>query len=70
MKFSAFHLKRYRQITSLLWKYGRTDLAQQMSSEEGFGVDVQAAAEGQPLTAGFITILIKKIRFPTKICAK
>ena len=52
MKFSAFHLKRYRQITSLLWKYGRTDLAQQMSSEEGFGVDVQAAAEGQPLTAG------------------
>jgi predicted unusual protein kinase regulating ubiquinone biosynthesis (AarF/ABC1/UbiB family) len=52
MKFSAFHLKRYRQITSLLWKYGRTDLAQQMSSEEGFGVDIQAAAEGQPSTAG------------------
>jgi hypothetical protein len=32
MKLSASHLKRYRQIAALLWKYGRTDLAQQMSA--------------------------------------
>jgi ubiquinone biosynthesis protein len=50
MKLSAIHLNRYRQISSLLWKYGRSDLAQQMSTEEGFGVDVLPAADGQPLT--------------------
>jgi ubiquinone biosynthesis protein len=49
MKLSASHLKRYRQIVSLLWKYGRSDLAQQMSTEEGFGVDVLLSADGQPL---------------------
>jgi predicted unusual protein kinase regulating ubiquinone biosynthesis (AarF/ABC1/UbiB family) len=48
MKLPAFHLKRYRQIASLLWKYGRTDLAQQMSAEEGFGVDALPSDEGQP----------------------
>jgi ubiquinone biosynthesis protein len=48
MKLPAFHLKRYRQIASLLWKYGRSDLAQQMSAEEGFGIDELLAAEGQP----------------------
>jgi ubiquinone biosynthesis protein len=48
MKLSASHLKRYRQIASLLWKYGRSDLAQQMSAEEGFGVDVLLDADGQP----------------------
>jgi predicted unusual protein kinase regulating ubiquinone biosynthesis (AarF/ABC1/UbiB family) len=52
MKLPAFHLKRYRQIASLLWKYGRTDLAQQMSAEEGFGIDELPSAEGQPLTDG------------------
>jgi predicted unusual protein kinase regulating ubiquinone biosynthesis (AarF/ABC1/UbiB family) len=50
MKLSASHLNRYRQIASLLWKYGRSDLVQQMSTEEGFGVDELPAAEGQPLT--------------------
>ncbi|HEY8994919.1 MAG TPA: AarF/UbiB family protein [Lacunisphaera sp.] len=37
MKFSANHLKRYRQITSLLWKYGRSDLVQQLAAYDGFG---------------------------------
>lgn len=37
MKLSANHLKRYHQIASLLWKYGRSDLVQQMSTEDGFG---------------------------------
>lgn len=48
MKLSASHLTRYRQIATLLWKYGRSDLAQQMSTEEGFGVDQAPPAEGQP----------------------
>ena len=37
MKFSAGHLKRYQQIVSLLWRYGRSDLVHQMSTEDGFG---------------------------------
>ena len=48
MKLPALHLKRYRQIAALLWKYGRSDLAQQMSAEEGFGIDELLSAEGQP----------------------
>jgi ubiquinone biosynthesis protein len=48
MKFSASHLKRYRQIASLLWKYGHADLAKQMSSEEGFGVEAPVIPEGEP----------------------
>ena len=48
MKFSASHLKRYRQIVSLLWKYGHADLAQQMSAEEGFGAGEPPAADGPP----------------------
>ena len=39
MKLSALHLKRYREIAALFWKYGRSDLAKQMSTEEGFGID-------------------------------
>jgi predicted unusual protein kinase regulating ubiquinone biosynthesis (AarF/ABC1/UbiB family) len=49
MKFSPSHLKRYRQIAALLWKYGRSDLASQMSAEEGFGADEHASADGQPV---------------------
>lgn len=36
MKLSARHLKRYREIARLLWKYGRSDLVQHMSEQEGF----------------------------------
>ena len=39
MNLSPSHLKRYRQIVALLWKYGHSDLARQISTEEGFGVD-------------------------------
>lgn len=45
MKLSASHLKRYREIAGLLWKYGRSDLAQQMTSQKEFGVEEEAAAE-------------------------
>ncbi len=36
MKLSIAHLNRYRQIATLLWKYGRSDLVQHMNVEEGF----------------------------------
>jgi len=55
MKLSASHIKRYRQIASLLWKYGRSDLAQQMSGEDGFGVDEQPPATGEPQTDSPLT---------------
>jgi ubiquinone biosynthesis protein len=34
MKLSANHLKRYKEIAALLWKYGRSDLVQQMGRED------------------------------------
>jgi ubiquinone biosynthesis protein len=34
MKFSTTHLKRYREIAGLFWKYGRSDLVKQMGMEE------------------------------------
>jgi ubiquinone biosynthesis protein len=42
MKISANHLKRYKQIASLLWKYGRSDLVKQMTTDEAFGVRMDA----------------------------
>ena len=52
MKLSPAHLKRYRQIASLLWRYGRSDLADKMSAEAGFGVDdLSPAAEDSALEA-------------------
>jgi ubiquinone biosynthesis protein len=36
MKLSANHLKRYRQIAAILWKYGRSDMVRQMSVHEAF----------------------------------
>jgi predicted unusual protein kinase regulating ubiquinone biosynthesis (AarF/ABC1/UbiB family) len=39
MKISADHLKRYRQIAQLLWKYGRSDLAAQMNTAQGIEPD-------------------------------
>src|SRR5882672_8687276 len=49
MKLSTSHLKRYKEIARLLWKYGRADLAQQMTVDgEGFNVDeIKTAAPGE-----------------------
>ncbi|HVU15324.1 MAG TPA: AarF/UbiB family protein [Candidatus Didemnitutus sp.] len=57
MKLSASHLKRYRQIAALLWKYGRSDLAQQLHNEEGFGADPNAESlpAGVEATADRVT---------------
>jgi ubiquinone biosynthesis protein len=41
MKISANHLKRYKEIALVLWKYGRSDLVQQMGIDEA--VDPQQA---------------------------
>jgi len=46
MNLSAFHLKRYRQIAALLWKYGRSDLARQITEGEGFGLTEDPPADG------------------------
>lgn len=35
MKLSTNHLKRYKQIAQLFWKYGRSDLVTQMGLDEG-----------------------------------
>ena len=35
MKLSPHHLKRYKEIARLFWKYGRSDLVKQMGVEEG-----------------------------------
>src|SRR5678815_3797300 len=34
MKLSTTHLKRYREIARLFWKYGRSDLVKQMGMDE------------------------------------
>jgi predicted unusual protein kinase regulating ubiquinone biosynthesis (AarF/ABC1/UbiB family) len=46
MNLSATHLKRYKQIAILLWKYGRSDLVQQMAAHDGFDLeDLKADGE-------------------------
>ena len=39
MKISAGHLKRYKEIAALLWKYGRSDLVNQMGIDDAFAAD-------------------------------
>jgi predicted unusual protein kinase regulating ubiquinone biosynthesis (AarF/ABC1/UbiB family) len=46
MKISANYLKRYKEIGLLLWKYGRSDLVQQMGIDEA--VDPQEASVATP----------------------
>jgi predicted unusual protein kinase regulating ubiquinone biosynthesis (AarF/ABC1/UbiB family) len=50
MKISGEHIKRYKDITLLLWKYGRSDLVRQMNgAEEGFEPP-SSQSEGQTAT--------------------
>jgi predicted unusual protein kinase regulating ubiquinone biosynthesis (AarF/ABC1/UbiB family) len=46
MKLSATHLKRYKEIASLLWKYGRSDLVRHLATDAAFGVSEQEASTG------------------------
>ena len=53
MKLSAAHLKRYKEIARLFWKYGRSDLARQMNFEhEG---EPAEGHTGQPPEKGRVT---------------
>jgi len=51
LSISGSHLKRYRQIAALLWKYGRSDLAQQLSADDGFGADDKTPRGGESQSA-------------------
>ena len=52
MKLSANHLKRYKEIAVLLWKYGRSDLVQQMGVHETLDPEetkaIAAGEKGKP----------------------
>ena len=45
MKLSANHLKRYREIALLMWKYGRSDLVRQLNVDDGIETDKVEALE-------------------------
>lgn len=46
MKLSFNHLKRYKEIAFLLWKYGRSDLVQNMGFEEPFDPEKEGKKVG------------------------
>lgn len=47
MKFTTHHLKRYREMGRLLWKYGRSNLAKKQTEADGFTPeDLADAATG------------------------
>jgi len=46
MNLSANHLKRYRQIAAILWKYGRSDVVKQMAAHQEFEPDAPADPKG------------------------
>ncbi len=48
MKLSPNHLKRYKEIAQLFWKYGHSDLVQQMGIDEGLDPkELKPATEGR-----------------------
>lgn len=51
MKLSSTHLKRYKEIARLLWKYGRSDLVQKMGIEKDLDpTDTAAASDSETLS--------------------
>jgi len=48
MKFQTIHLKRYKEIAALLWKYGRSDLVRQMGVDDLFDAREETKVEGPP----------------------
>lgn len=50
MKLSTTHLKRYREIGTLFWKYGRSDLARQMGVDEEDRNDARVSASNGSVT--------------------
>src|SRR6185295_9853427 len=48
MKLSPNHLKRYKEIAQLFWKYGRSDLVKQMGIDEAIDPqELKPASEGE-----------------------
>ncbi len=45
MNFAPRHLKRYEQVALFLWKYGRSDLVQQMGIPDGLELPAKNATE-------------------------
>jgi ubiquinone biosynthesis protein len=50
MKLSATHLKRYREIATLFWKYGRSDMVEQMGGEDELKSTLPAKAHDGTVT--------------------
>ncbi len=50
MKLSPNHLKRYKQIARIFWKYGRSDLVRQMGKQDGIDPK-ELESEGEGKTA-------------------
>src|ERR1700722_20884095 len=49
MKFQTIHIKRYKEIAALLWKYGRSDLVKQMGVDDLFETrDELKTGDGPP----------------------
>jgi ubiquinone biosynthesis protein len=48
LKFQTTHLKRYREIAALLWKYGRSDLVRQMGVDDLFEARQETKVNGPP----------------------
>lgn len=48
IKFETIHLKRYQEIATLLWKYGRSDLVKQMGADDLFQAREEAKPNGPP----------------------
>lgn len=45
---AASHLKRYKEICLLLWKYGRSDLVQQMGVDDSLDAEeLKSAGPGE-----------------------
>lgn len=48
LKLPTIHLKRYREIAALLWKYGRSDLVRQMGVDDLFDAREEVKVNGPP----------------------
>ncbi|HEV2328444.1 MAG TPA: AarF/UbiB family protein [Verrucomicrobiae bacterium] len=48
LKLPTIHLKRYREIAALLWKYGRSDLVRQMGVDDLLASREEIKANGLP----------------------
>jgi predicted unusual protein kinase regulating ubiquinone biosynthesis (AarF/ABC1/UbiB family) len=50
MKLSPNHLKRYKEIAQLFWKYGRTDLVKQMGLDDAVDTqELKPASDGESM---------------------